>query len=48
MKNQCILTSLMYAAMLGISANLCAENLSTENIQRQKATSKYQAYLPAK
>ena len=38
----------MFAAMLGISANLCAENLSTENIQRQKATSQYQAYLPAK
>ena len=48
MKNQCILTSLMYAAMLGISANLYAENLSKEDIQRQKATSQYKAYLPTK
>jgi len=48
MKNQFILTSLMFAAMLGISTNLCAENLSTEDIQRQKATSQYKAYLPAK
>ena len=48
MKNQFILTSLMFAAMLGISTNLYAENLSKEDIQRQKATSKYQAYLPAK
>ena len=38
----------MFAVMLGISANLCAENLSAENIQRQKATSQYKAYLPAK
>lgn len=48
MKKQFIQTSLMFAAMLGISANLCAENLSAENIQRQKATNQYQAYLPAK
>ena len=48
MKKQFILTSLMFTAMFGISTNLCVENLSTENIQRQKATSKYQAYLPAK
>ena len=48
MKKQFIQTSLMFAAMLGISTNLCAENLSAENIQRQKATNQYQAYLPAK
>ena len=51
MKKQFIQTSLMFAAMLGISANLCAENLSAADIadiQWQKATSKYQAYLPAK
>ena len=48
MKKQFILTSLMFTAMLGISANQYAENLSTENIQRQKATNQYQAYLPAK
>ncbi|KAK0342841.1 hypothetical protein LTR94_020696 [Friedmanniomyces endolithicus] len=38
----------MFAAMLGISANLCAENLSAEKVQRQKASSQYKAYLPAK
>lgn len=48
MKKQFILSSLMFAAMLGISTNLCAGNLNTEDIQRQKATSQYQAYLPAK
>lgn len=51
MKKQFFLTSLMFAAMLGISANLCAENLSAADIadiQRQKATSQYKAYLPAK
>ena len=48
MKKQFIQTSLMFAAMLGISTNLCAENLSAENIQRQKASSQYKAYLPAK
>ena len=36
MKKQFIQTSLMFAAMLGISTNLCAENLSAENIQRKK------------
>ena len=36
MKNQFIQTSLMFVAMLGISANLYAENLSAENIQRQQ------------
>ena len=48
MKKQFIQTSLMFAAMLGISANLCAENLSAEKVQRQKASSQYKAYLPAK
>ena len=48
MKKQFIQTSLMFAAMLGISANLYAENLSKEDIQRQKATSQYKAYLPTK
>ena len=48
MKKQFIQTSLMFAAMLGISANLCAENLSAEDVQRQKASSHYKAYLPAK
>ena len=49
MKKQFIQISLMFAAMLGVSANLYAENLSTEeDIQRQKASSQYKAYLPAK
>ena len=51
MKKQFIQTSLMFAAMLGISTNLCAENLSAADIadiQRQKAANQYQAYLPAK
>lgn len=48
MKNQFILTSLMFVAMLGISANLYAENLSAADIQRQKASSQYKVYLPAK
>ena len=48
MKKQFIQTSLMFAAMLGISANLCAENLSAADIQRQKASSQYKAYLPTK
>ena len=51
MKKQFILTSLMFTAMLGISANIYAENLSAADIadiQRQKATSQYKAYLPAK
>ena len=48
MKHQFILTSLMFAAMLGISTNLCAENLSAADIQRHKASSQYKAYLPTK
>ena len=48
MKKQFIQTSLMFVAMLGISANLYAENLNAADIQRQKATSQYKAYLPAK
>ena len=49
MKKQFIQISLMFAAMLGVSANIYAENLSTEeDIQRQKASSQYKAYLPAK
>ena len=51
MKKQFIQTSLMFVAMLGISANLYAENLSAADIadiQRQEATSQYKVYLPAK
>jgi hypothetical protein len=51
MKNQFIQTSLMFSVMLGISANLYAENLSATDIadiQRQEATSQYKAYLPTK
>ena len=48
MKKQFIQTSLMFAAMLGISTNLCAENLSAADIQRHKATNQYQAYIPEK
>ena len=46
MKKQFIQTSLMFAAMLGISANIYAENLSAADIadiQRQKAANQYQA-----
>ncbi len=49
MKKQFIQTSLMFAAMLGISANLYAENLSTRRIfSGKKPASQYKAYLPAK